>query len=293
MLGPQCWRSEGGRGRDPSIVTATPGTLRQVGSGYWAHSWRVTCPHRGGGSGLGCGCPGSWRTGRAVAVPCRQAQSHCLPSDKKCGLVFSLLEKMSGPRTVSARQEEPGTGEGLYWPTLPPGAPPQGPHLLSAQPGGTGWGPVPSIAYDWVRVPQTRTGTTGFTLLPRQSWARALGLYHGFQGAPQPPKQAGAPAMAGRLPSSLDPAGGQYVDVGPQAAACGWPALPPPPGSSASLIPRLMWLVPSTSVWVGGSLVPHAGRAVGPLHRTKGRLFAASASSRLKDIFVIFDQLMS
>lgn len=39
--------------------------------------------------------------------------------------------------------------------------------------------------------------------------------------------------------------------------------------------------------------MPHAGRAVGPLHRTKGRLFAASASSRLKDIFVIFDQLMS
>ena len=56
--------------------------------------------------------------------PCRQAQSHCLPSDKKCGLVFSLLEKMSGPRTVSVRQEEPGAGEGLYWPTLPPGAPP-------------------------------------------------------------------------------------------------------------------------------------------------------------------------
>lgn len=171
------------------------GGLRLPGSQLACH----LSARRGRGR-VGCGRPGSWCTGHAAAVPCRQAQSHCLPSDKKCGLVFSLLEKMSGPRSVSARQEEPGAGEGLYWPTLPPGAPPQGPHLLSARSRGTGWGPVPSVAFDWVRVSQTRAGTTGFTPLPRRSWARALGLYPGFWGAPQPPRQAGDPANARKTP---------------------------------------------------------------------------------------------
>lgn len=42
--------------------------LRQVGSGYWAHSWACHLPAQGGRERHGCGCPGSWRTGRAVAV---------------------------------------------------------------------------------------------------------------------------------------------------------------------------------------------------------------------------------
>ena len=93
VLGPQCWRSQGGRGRDPSIVTATPGTLRQVGSGYRAHSWRVTCPRRGGGSGLGCGCPGSWRTGRAVAVPAGRRSLIVCPQIRNVGSCFLCLRK--------------------------------------------------------------------------------------------------------------------------------------------------------------------------------------------------------
>lgn len=100
-------------------------------------------PARLGPASLGSGCSGSSRPGRAVTAPSCWWRSRCLPSDKKCGFVFSFLEKMSGPGTVSARQEEPGTAD------RPPSAHPSHqvplpgePHLLSAGLGARGLGTV-------------------------------------------------------------------------------------------------------------------------------------------------------
>lgn len=63
-------------------------------------------------------------------------------------------------------------------------------------------------------------------------------------------------------------------------------------GTPGHLIPRLIRArLPHQRA--GRGLPPsHAGRGQAP-PQTKGSLSAASASSWLKDIFVIFDQLMS
>lgn len=178
--------------------------------------------------------------------PFPPARSHCLPSDKKWGLVFSLLEKMSGPRMVSARQEELGAREGLHWPTLPPRCPsPGSPPALRPAWGDAGWGPS-RLAPDPQGPPDQR-GDHGFTLLPGQSGARALGALPWSLGCSEAPPNRWAAQLCqedAHPPFHPDLAGGRCEDVGPQAPACGWPAAWPsnPPLMRPDSLHRGRWV---------------------------------------------------
>lgn len=222
-------------GRDPSIVTATPARCARCAPVTGLTAGVLPARVRGarleprsrqaGPAGLGHGCSGSWRwTCRDGPFPA--ARSHCLPSDKRWGLVFSLLEKMSGPRMVSARQEELGAREGLHWPTLPPRCPsPGSPPALRPAWGDAGWGPS-RLAPD-PQGPPGQHGDHGFTLLPGQSGARALGALPWFLGCSEAPPNRWAAQLCqedAHPPFHPDLAGGRCEDVGPQAPACGWPA---------------------------------------------------------------------
>ena len=235
MLGPQCRCSEGGWGRDPSIVTATPGTLRQVCSGYRTHSWRVTCPHGGGGrgwstelaglgpAGLGRDCSGSWRAGRAGTAPSRRRDLIVCPQIRNGGSCFLCLRKCRAQGWCLQDRKSWAQGKGRTGPPFPLGAPPQGPHLLSARPGGTQAG---GLAPD-PQGPPGQRGDHGFTLLPGQSGARALGALPWFLGCSAAPPNRWAAQLCqedARPPFHPGLAGGRCEDVGPQAPACGWPA---------------------------------------------------------------------
>lgn len=108
--------------------------LRQAGSSYRTHSWCVTCRLGGGGhaprrsaepAGLG---PLPWQgLPRApVGWICCESpflgrrQSHCLPSDKKCGLIcFLFLRKCRAQGRCLPDRKSRAQGKGLAGPTLP------------------------------------------------------------------------------------------------------------------------------------------------------------------------------
>lgn len=215
------------------------------------------------------------------------------PQIRNVGSCFLCLRKCRAQGRCLRDRKSQAQGKGYTGPPFPQAPLPRVPTCCQPGLGGQAGDLCPASHLTGSGSLRPGQGPQGSPPFPDGAWPEPWGSTL-VSGVPRSlPDKRVTQQMPGRRPSSLDPSGGRCADVGPQAAACGWPAAPPPPGSSASLIPRLMRPVPSTSVRGGGSPVPHAGRTVGPLHRTKGRLFAASASSRLKDIFVIFDQLMS
>lgn len=146
-------------------------------------------------------------------------------------LVFSFLEKMSGPRSVSARQEELGTVKGLTRPALPPLQTSLRPPTL---PMGPPW-PVHPKARGAVVEPGADWADSGSLVRTRlDSWSCLAVSW----GATQPPKIK--TSSRGKCPSFQEPLtrGRQHADQeGLPGLACGWPAAPLPGQQLGRLIP--------------------------------------------------------
>lgn len=137
-------------------------------------------------------------------------QSHCLPSDKKYGLICFLFLRKCRPKAAVCRTGRAGRrGKGSLGPPFPPTPTPR------TEDHGCPWAPP---------------GLTASLQAGPGLWGSSLAA--GPEGWP---RRARRTPVLGRP----DPAGGRCVDTGPPAPGCGWPAAPLPPGSPAAN-PRLM-----------------------------------------------------